>query len=130
MSAKLNQIEPIMTCGHARRYIYSANERAKITTSTCIMCALQSANARIAELERERDAMRELFKRANEAKRIALYNLSMMSTLADNYRAERDAALAAKAQAEADARAFAELLDGGKWSPPFRARWTKYLEAK
>lgn len=95
--------------------------------------------------------MRDLFKRANEAKRVALYNLSMMGTLADNYKAERDAAQArsgaksfeieklraeleaanaAKVQAEADARRFAELVDGGNFSLELQQRIDKYLEAK
>lgn len=60
--------------------------------------------------------MVECFRAANAAKRTMRAFLFSASERAE--------------QAEADARAFAELLDGGKWSPPFRARWTKYLEAK
>lgn len=96
-------IDTYMPCGHARRYIYSANERAEITTSTCIMCALQSANARIAELERERDAAQaRIAEYEGDDKRWHSYEtVQAIVKERDELRAQLDAALVAKAQAEA-----------------------------
>lgn len=90
---KLVQLDSAMSCGHARRYIYSANERAEITTSTCMMCALQSASARIAELEAERDAANkraEFVDAATYAHEVELHQAAMRR-IAELER-ERDAA--------------------------------------
>ena len=43
-------------------------------------------------------------------------------------RAENQKILERAVQAEADARDFAELLEGGNWSDEFRARLSKYLD--
>lgn len=120
---KLVQLDSAMSCGHARRYIYSANERAEITTSTCMMCALQSASARIAELEAERDAAlteAELHRVAMRRIVFAVFGRDLAEdehTDVDSIcewihglRAENQNMLKRAEQAEADARALAERV--------------------